>query len=67
VGSPALGTEKSKCGINPRRKLVKRSNAALFTGRSMLANADMGDLGERMLTWNMNRISRQMVELLACQ
>jgi hypothetical protein len=50
VGSPAEGTEKSKCGRKPRKKLPKSSNAARFTGRSILANADMGDFGDKMLT-----------------
>jgi len=64
VGSPAEGIEKNKCGINPNRKLPKSTNAARFTERSILANADIGDLGDKMLTWIMNRINRRIVELL---
>lgn len=30
----------------------------------MRANADSGDLGERMLIWNINRINRRNAELL---
>jgi hypothetical protein len=31
----------------------------------MLANAESGDFGERMLTWNMNRTKRRKEELLS--
>jgi hypothetical protein len=65
VGSPAVGTEKSKCGINPKAKVPNSKIVALLRGRSMLANAESGDFGERMLTWNINRTKRRKEELLS--
>jgi hypothetical protein len=49
VGS-AVGTLKTMCGIKPRRKEMKSNIMARRTGRSMLANADRGDFGDKMLT-----------------
>lgn len=43
----------------PIRRIVAR-----LMGRSMLAKAERGDLGERMLTWTMKRIRSRRAELL---
>lgn len=64
VGSPALGTLKRICGIKPMMKEMKSNIVARRTGRSILAKADNGDLGDRILTWKMKRINSRRVELL---
>jgi hypothetical protein len=64
VGSPALGTLKRICGTRPMIKETKSKIVARRTGRSMLAKADNGDLGDRILTWKIKRINSRRVELL---
>jgi hypothetical protein len=45
-------------------KETKSKIVARRTGRSMLAKADNGDLGDRILTWKIKRINSRRVELL---
>jgi len=64
VGSPACGAVKNKCGTKLAENETKRRIVARRIGKSMLAKAENGDLGERMLTWNIKRNRRGIVELL---
>jgi len=64
VGSPACGTVKNQCGTKLAKNETKNRIVARRMGKSILAKAENGDLGERMLTWNINRTRRRTVELL---
>ena len=64
MGSPAEGTESNKWGIKLREKVMSNKIVAFLTGRSMLAKAERGLLGERMLTWTMKRMRSLSAELL---
>jgi hypothetical protein len=64
VGSPAWGSAKKRWEKSPRKVEAKSKMTMRRRGRSTLANADKGDLGERRFTWKMNLMSNLHAELL---